>query len=112
MDLDGNGLGDIVLTDATDVHAYYNLGNDNWEMDIIATQIGRWDRAGFINSDGSKTLFTTDPSFADDGNDFALNNDVSSISISDLFFNLTAKIPISSFLSTFAIFMAAQLPAQ
>ena len=43
-------------------------------MDIIATQIGRWDRAGFINSDGSKTLFTTDPSFTGDGNDFAFDD--------------------------------------
>ena len=61
-DLDGNGLDDIILTDGSRVHAYYNLGDDNWQMDIVAQEINNWE-TGFINSDGSKTLFLDNPRF-------------------------------------------------
>ena len=57
-DLDGNGLGDIILMDGGRVHAYYNMGDDNWQMDVISRfRISSWGSAGFINEDGSKTLF-------------------------------------------------------
>ena len=38
-DLDGNGLDDIIHSDGHKVLTYYNLGQDNWQMDVIATHI-------------------------------------------------------------------------
>ena len=57
-DVDGNGLGDIVITDFSKVHTYYNMGNDNWQFDVIASNIQDYDTAKFIHDDGSKTNFT------------------------------------------------------
>ena len=39
-DLDGNGLEDIVVTGNDRIHAYYSLGDGNWQMDIIANDLG------------------------------------------------------------------------
>ena len=56
--VNGNGLGDvIVITDFNKVHTYYNMGNDNWQFDIIASQINDVHDAKFIHDDGSKTNF-------------------------------------------------------
>jgi len=57
-DLDGNGLVDIVLSGGDKVHAYYNMGDDNWQMDVISDRLNVWSQAGFVNEDGSKTSFS------------------------------------------------------
>ena len=56
-DLDGNGLDDIVVTGNDRIHAYYSLGDGNWQMDIIANELISPSSSGFINEDGTKTTF-------------------------------------------------------
>ena len=56
-DVDGNGLGDIVITDFNRVHTYYNMGDDNWQFDIIASQISDLGDAKFIHDDRSQTSY-------------------------------------------------------
>ena len=34
------------------------MGNDNWQFDVIASNIQDYDTAKFIHDDGSKTNFT------------------------------------------------------
>ena len=38
-DLDGNGFEDIILSDGGKVHTYYNMGDDNWQIDIISLEL-------------------------------------------------------------------------
>ena len=81
-DLDGNGLNDIILTDGINVHTYYNLGQDNWQMDIIATGI-HGSNGGFLNADGSITHFSEQTDYLT-YNGGALNRDDVLLSTSDL----------------------------
>ena len=55
--MDDNGLVDIVLSGGDKVHAYYNMGDDNWQIDVISDRLNVWDQAEFVNADGSKTSF-------------------------------------------------------
>ena len=81
-DLDGNGLSDIILTDGIRVHAYYNLDQDNWQMDIIATDI-HGSNGGFMNADGSMIYFSEQTDYLT-SNGGALNRDDVLLSTSDL----------------------------
>ena len=81
-DLDGNGLNDIILTDGIRVHTYYNLGQDNWQMDVIATGI-HGSNGGFMNADGSITYFSEQTDYLT-YNGGALNRDDVLLSTSDL----------------------------
>ena len=56
-DLDSNGFEDIILSDGGKVHAYYNMGDGNWQIDVISDRLNVWNQAEFVNADGSKTSF-------------------------------------------------------
>ena len=41
-DLDGNGFEDIILSDGGRIHTYYNMGDDNWQIDVYLTDLTFW----------------------------------------------------------------------
>ena len=92
-DLDGNGFEDIILSDGGKVHAYYNMGDGNWQIDVISDRLNVWNQAEFVNADGSKTSFADQTQY-EQPYDLELNK-VESLVTSDLDDNGLVDIVLS-----------------